>query len=127
MIKVLAFIKRRPDLDQAAFRDYYEHHHAPLVNVLLPYYQEYTRNYLEEPFRRGFPYFIQCQTKGKEWTAAEVKRVATELTKLVRTTTIRGFYPYETPINRLTELLKAPVIGELTSLGLSPDAIAIDK
>ena len=51
MIKVLAFIRKRPDLDLAAFREYYERHHAPLINRLLPYYQEYNRNYLMAPFR----------------------------------------------------------------------------
>ena len=25
----------------------------------------------EEPFRRGFPYFIDCQTDGEEWTPEE--------------------------------------------------------
>ena len=53
MIKVLAFIRKRPDLDLAAFRDYYEQHHAPLINRLLPYYQQYNRNYLVTPFRLG--------------------------------------------------------------------------
>lgn len=51
MIKVLAFIRRRPDLDLAAFREYYEQHHAPLINRLLPFYAAYNRNYLETPFR----------------------------------------------------------------------------
>ncbi len=51
MIKVLVFIKKRPDLDRDQFRDYYERNHAPLVNRLLPFYQEYNRNYLVEPFR----------------------------------------------------------------------------
>jgi uncharacterized protein (TIGR02118 family) len=51
VIKVLVFIRKRPDLDLAAFRDYYERKHAPLVNRLLPFYQEYNRNYLETAFR----------------------------------------------------------------------------
>ncbi len=55
MPKVLVFIKRRPDLSREQFREYYEQHHAPLVNRLLPYYQEYRRNYLEGPFRPGQP------------------------------------------------------------------------
>ena len=53
MIKVIAFIKRRQDLDLAAFRDYYEGHHVPLINRLLPYYDGYRRNYLTSPFRDG--------------------------------------------------------------------------
>ena len=53
MIKVLAFIKRRSDLDLAAFRDYYEHHHVPLIDRLLPFYDGYRRNYLVSTFREG--------------------------------------------------------------------------
>lgn len=77
----------------------------------------------EEPFRRGFPYFIDCQTTGEAWDKAEVKRVTKELTKLVRTTTIRGFQSYSTPPERLTELLAAPVIAEFTGLALGPEAV----
>jgi uncharacterized protein (TIGR02118 family) len=51
VIKVLAFIRRRPDLSLDAFREYYEQHHAPLINRLLPFYAAYNRNYLEAPFR----------------------------------------------------------------------------
>jgi uncharacterized protein (TIGR02996 family) len=77
----------------------------------------------EEPFRRGFPYFIPCQTSGAEWTGAEVRRVAEALTRLVRTTTLRGFEPFSTPPERLTELLGAPVIAELTGLSIMPQGL----
>lgn len=72
----------------------------------------------EEPFRRGFPYFIACQVDGSEWNADEVKRVVADLTRLVRTTTIRGFHPYSIPVDSLLELLAAPVMAELTGLAL---------
>ena len=75
----------------------------------------------EEPFRRGFPYFIDCQVDGAEWTDAEVKRVAADLTRLVRTTTIRGFQPYSIPVAELRDLLAAPVMSELTGLALMTD------
>lgn len=55
MIKVLAFIRRLSGTDREHFRDYYEHHHAPLIDELLPYYATYRRNYLEAPFRPGQP------------------------------------------------------------------------
>src|SRR5215217_464141 len=37
----------------------------------------------EEPFRRGFPYFIACQTSDDEWSTKEVDGAADELTNLV--------------------------------------------
>ena len=85
----------------------------------------YTGLYLlgdhEEPFRRGFPYFIGCQTSGSQWTRDEVTRVVDGLTRLVRTTTLRGFQPYTIPIDRLIDLLSAPVIAELTGLAIAPE------
>src|SRR5262249_19814214 len=75
----------------------------------------------EEPFRRGFPYFIACQVDGAEWNSDEVKRVVADLTRLVRTTTLRGFNPYSIPVAELRGLLAAPVLGELTGLSLMTD------
>jgi uncharacterized protein (TIGR02996 family) len=75
---------------------------------------------LEEPFRRGFPYTITCQSEGDEWTADEVTRVASELTRLVRTTTLRAFQACPAPPGRLRDLLKAPVFAELTGLTVHP-------
>ena len=74
----------------------------------------------EEPFRRGFPYSIDCQTDGEEWTAEETARVAADLARLVRTTTVRGFHPYGIPARALAALLAAPVAAELTGLSLMP-------
>jgi uncharacterized protein (TIGR02996 family) len=76
----------------------------------------------EAPYCRGFPYFIACQTDGDEWHEEnEVTRVAGELERLVRTSTLRAFEPYSTPPRRLIELLSFPVIGELTGLALMPE------
>jgi EthD domain len=47
MVKTLAFLKRREGLDAAAFRDYYENHHVPLICSLAPPPLVYTRNYLQ--------------------------------------------------------------------------------
>jgi hypothetical protein len=47
MLKVLAFLKRRDGSDAAAFRDYYENHHVPLICSLAPPPQVYKRNYLQ--------------------------------------------------------------------------------
>jgi hypothetical protein len=36
MIKIIACIKRQPDLTLDEFRDYYEHRHAPLFQRTIP-------------------------------------------------------------------------------------------
>lgn len=46
MFKVFAFLARRPDIETAAFIDYYENHHVPLVCSLAPPPLVYKRNYL---------------------------------------------------------------------------------
>jgi uncharacterized protein (TIGR02996 family) len=75
----------------------------------------------EEAFRRGFPYFIDCQISGTQWNRAAVARAGADLERLTRTTTLRGFQPYGTPPPLLTELLASPVIAELNGLALSPE------
>lgn len=55
MIKVLAFIKRLSATSPEHFRDYYEHHHAPLIDELLPFYATYRRNYLDGGVRGPLP------------------------------------------------------------------------
>jgi uncharacterized protein (TIGR02996 family) len=74
----------------------------------------------KEPFRRGFPYFIDCQTSGTEWTAEEVQRVARDLAQLMSETTVRGFHPYSIPEERLAQLLAAPVCARLRGLEITP-------
>jgi len=49
MIRVLVFIKKLNEISSEAFRRYYEDHHVPLVNRLLPFYAGYTRHYLTAP------------------------------------------------------------------------------
>jgi uncharacterized protein (TIGR02118 family) len=46
MFKVMAFLRRRPDLSREKFIDYYETHHAPLILQLMPGIRAYRRNYL---------------------------------------------------------------------------------
>ncbi len=48
MIKTLALIKRRPDLDRSVFRDHYETTHAPLALPLMTGLVRYVRYHLEE-------------------------------------------------------------------------------
>lgn len=48
MIKVLVFIARRAGISVEEFIRYYEDHHVPMVEVLLPYYSGYRRNYMVE-------------------------------------------------------------------------------
>jgi uncharacterized protein (TIGR02118 family) len=46
MLKVFAFLARRPDIERDAFIEYYEKHHVPLVSSLAPRPLVYKRNYL---------------------------------------------------------------------------------
>lgn len=45
--KILLFMKRRPDLSVAAFRDYYEQHHAPLCARSISGVSRYVRRYVD--------------------------------------------------------------------------------
>jgi hypothetical protein len=44
--KILLFMKRRPGMTFAAFRDYYENHHAPLCEKYTSGVSRYVRRYL---------------------------------------------------------------------------------
>jgi hypothetical protein len=46
MFKLLAFLTKREDLETAAFVEYYENHHVPLICSLAPPPPVYKRNYL---------------------------------------------------------------------------------
>ncbi len=48
MIQTLSLIKRRPDLERAAFRNHYETTHAPLALPLMTGLVRYVRYHLEE-------------------------------------------------------------------------------
>jgi len=48
MVKKMCFLKRKPGMSMADFRDYYEGHHAPLIKRLLNFHTSYKRNYLAE-------------------------------------------------------------------------------
>lgn len=45
--KILLFMKRRPDITVAEFRDYYENHHAPLAESYSAGVSRYLRRYIE--------------------------------------------------------------------------------
>jgi uncharacterized protein (TIGR02996 family) len=75
---------------------------------------------LEAGYRRGFPYFIDYQTSGAVLKANQIAGTIAELTRLVQTTTIRGFHLYELPRDWLTALLDAPVAAQLTGLSCKP-------
>lgn len=53
MIKAIAFIKKRADITTEQFRHHYETVHAPLIDIVLPYYATYRRNYVDGPVRPG--------------------------------------------------------------------------
>ncbi|KTE00926.1 ethyl tert-butyl ether degradation protein EthD [Sphingopyxis sp. H038] len=46
MFKVISLLKARADISRAAFIDYYETRHAPLVLELMPNILAYRRNYV---------------------------------------------------------------------------------
>ncbi|WP_016745598.1 EthD domain-containing protein [Rhizorhabdus wittichii] len=46
-VKTIGFMPRRPDIDRAAFRNYYETRHAPLAAPLFPF-RRYRRNHLTD-------------------------------------------------------------------------------
>ncbi len=46
MLKVMAFLVKRPGLDTGELIDYYEQHHVPLILSLAPAPATYKRNYL---------------------------------------------------------------------------------
>lgn len=45
MIKIMCFLKRKEGMSPAAFKDYYETTHAPLIEKMLPFYKTFTRNF----------------------------------------------------------------------------------
>jgi len=45
--KILLFMKRRPDISVAAFRDYYETRHAPLAEKYSSRVSRYIRRYVD--------------------------------------------------------------------------------
>ncbi len=75
----------------------------------------------EEPFRRGFPYFIDSQTSGDDWTDRERARVVRELTRYLTTTTVRGVSFSETPLDTMRQLLAEPVAEKLTGFACFAD------
>ncbi len=50
--KILIFMKRRPGLSMAEFRDYYENHHVPLCMKYNKGLVRYLRRYIEHPVNR---------------------------------------------------------------------------
>jgi hypothetical protein len=46
MLKIMAFLTKRQDLETRAFIEYYEGHHVPLIRSLAPTPIGYRRNYL---------------------------------------------------------------------------------
>jgi hypothetical protein len=46
VFKMIVLLKKKPGMSDAAFRDYYERHHAQLVKRSAPTMRKYVRNYL---------------------------------------------------------------------------------
>ena len=63
MPRMIAVLKRRPDMTFEAFRTYYEARHVPLVSRLMgDNLQAYIRNYVDQgsPFPVGVPVDFDC-------------------------------------------------------------------
>jgi len=60
-VKLVNLVTRRADLTRAAFRDYYESHHAPLGTQYFPF-EKYVRNHLldSDPQDVGFDCVMEC-------------------------------------------------------------------
>lgn len=71
MIKSVAFMPRRPDLDRAAFRAYYETRHAPLA---LRHFRfaHYVRNHLADAQEPGFDCFSEFWHRDVAHTRAQM-------------------------------------------------------
>ena len=48
MIKLIALIRKKNNVSEKEFKDYYENIHAPLITKIFPSLKGYTRNYLLE-------------------------------------------------------------------------------
>jgi EthD domain len=46
MLKIMAFLTKKEDIETRAFIEYYENHHVPLIRSLAPTPIGYKRNYL---------------------------------------------------------------------------------
>jgi len=56
MLKTLGFLPRRRDLTRAAFREYYEHRHAPLALSHIHVFLKYVRNHLADDAAAAAPF-----------------------------------------------------------------------
>jgi uncharacterized protein (TIGR02118 family) len=52
-VKLIALLKKKPDLPMAEFEKYYENHHVPLVLSVTPYIRRYVRNYVNHDSALG--------------------------------------------------------------------------
>src|SRR5262245_28735697 len=48
MIKLVCFMNRKPGMSMEEFKRYYEENHVPLINRLMPFWQDYRRNFVED-------------------------------------------------------------------------------
>lgn len=48
MIKIVCFMNRKSGMSMDEFKTYYEENHVPLINKLMPFWQDYRRNFVED-------------------------------------------------------------------------------
>jgi uncharacterized protein (TIGR02118 family) len=85
VIKTLSLLKRRPDLDRAAFRHHYETTHAPLALPLMTGLVRYVRYHIEEDLRGavGFDVLSAFWYRDAEAVAAMMERLGGEEGKAI--------------------------------------------
>ena len=74
MVKLISLMNRKPGMSMADFIEYYEKRHVPLILRLLPFANDYRRNYALE----GSPYQPAHMASGRP--ADRAFDVMTELT-----------------------------------------------
>jgi len=67
--KILIFMKRRPGLTMAEFREYYENHHVPLCMKYNKGLTRYLRRYIEHPVdgKTGAVNELDCDVVTELW------------------------------------------------------------
>jgi uncharacterized protein (TIGR02996 family) len=74
----------------------------------------------EEPFRRGFPYFISRNREDRNCTPEALAQLLASLPELVEKTTVRGLDLHPIAPRGLTDLFATPAFDHFTGLSVFP-------
>jgi DNA-binding GntR family transcriptional regulator len=83
MFKMIVLLKKKAGMSDAAFRDYYETHHAQLVRRSAPKMRKYVRNYLtplsNEVYRASEKQTVDCVTEAWFQTKEDFERTIADI------------------------------------------------